>query len=167
MKLWADAHTQAGKGPAWFRTDKPSAKEHESAAGCKLDTGYVKAVHAVEVRAQKAAIDKTKKALEDRQAAHERPQGHRRSLLTSGCGTALAVPGAAPAVLVLPWPAPRRLARTPRLLTSDPRPWARPAPPGPIPRLLAAVPDGTAPAGASRKPVVGADPGRGDSTACS
>ncbi|MCZ0206043.1 hypothetical protein OZK63_11525 [Streptomyces sp. UMAF16] len=81
MKLWAGAHTQAGKGPAWFRTDKPSAKEHETAAGCKPDTGYVKAVHAVEVRAQKAAIDKTKKALEDRQAAHERAPTNARKVI--------------------------------------------------------------------------------------
>ncbi|MFF5436424.1 hypothetical protein [Streptomyces achromogenes] len=114
MKLWADARTQARKDPAWkqadrawadcmkeqglhypdpdrasadlawFRTDKPSAKERKTAAAdarCKLGTGYIKAVHAVETRAQKAAIDKNKKALEDRQAAHERAVATARKVI--------------------------------------------------------------------------------------
>ncbi|WP_280842474.1 hypothetical protein [Streptomyces achromogenes] len=38
-------------------------------------------MHAVEVRAQKAAFDKTKKVLKDRQAAHERPITNARKVI--------------------------------------------------------------------------------------
>ncbi|WP_220213021.1 hypothetical protein [Streptomyces sp. WELS2] len=114
MKLWADAHARARKDAAWkqadrawaqcmkeqglhypdperastdlawFRTDKPSAKERKTAAAdarCKLDTGYVKAVHAVETRAQQAAVDKNRKALESREAVHERAVANARKVI--------------------------------------------------------------------------------------
>jgi hypothetical protein len=114
MKLWSDARARAMKDPAWkkadrawadcmkdaglhypdpdkastdiawFRTDRPSAKEKETAAAdarCKLDTGYIEAVHAVETRAQRAAIDKNAKALEGRRTARERALANARKVI--------------------------------------------------------------------------------------
>ncbi|MEU7087230.1 hypothetical protein [Streptomyces achromogenes] len=69
------------EGPRLVPHRQAVGQGHETAAGCKLDTGYVKAVHAVEVRAQKAAFDKTKKVLKDRQAAHERPITNARKVI--------------------------------------------------------------------------------------
>ncbi|MGW2418399.1 hypothetical protein ACWC0C_03910 [Streptomyces sp. NPDC001709] len=59
----------------WFRGDKPSDKEKKTAsadARCKLDTGYVPAVHAVEARTQKSVISENKEKLDATRAADER-----------------------------------------------------------------------------------------------
>ncbi|MEV4339925.1 hypothetical protein [Streptomyces sp. NPDC049590] len=93
-RAWADcmkerglrypAPDQASADPAWFRADKPSARERKTAAAdarCKLATGYIKAVHAVETRAQRAAIDKNAKALEDRQTVQERAVAAARKVI--------------------------------------------------------------------------------------
>lgn len=114
MKLWSDARARAMRDPAWkkadrawatcmkdkglryadpdkastdidwVRTEKPSAKEKETAAAdarCKLDTGYIEAVHAVETRAQRAAIDENTKVLEGRRAVQERALATARQVI--------------------------------------------------------------------------------------
>ncbi|AOR31605.1 hypothetical protein BFF78_11580 [Streptomyces fodineus] len=68
----------------WFGHDKPSDKEKTTAsadARCKLDTGYVPAVHAVEVRAQKAAIARNKEKLQAMRAADERAMRNARTIV--------------------------------------------------------------------------------------
>ncbi|MEU6551035.1 hypothetical protein ABZ915_12265 [Streptomyces sp. NPDC046915] len=75
---------EASTDTDWYGTDKPSGKEKKTAAAdaqCKLDTGYIQAVHAVESRAQKAAIAKNKKALDDRRAANERAMVNARKIV--------------------------------------------------------------------------------------
>ncbi|MGW7258949.1 hypothetical protein [Streptomyces sp. NPDC054834] len=75
---------EASTDTDWYRTDEPSDKEKETAAAdaqCKLDTGYIQAVHAVESRAQKTAIAKNKKALDDRRAADERAMANARKIV--------------------------------------------------------------------------------------
>ncbi|WP_330337314.1 hypothetical protein [Streptomyces sp. NBC_00557] len=59
----------------WFGHTEPSEKERKTAtadARCKLRTGYVPAVHAVEVRTQKAAIARHRQSLDALRAADER-----------------------------------------------------------------------------------------------
>ncbi|MFF4396200.1 hypothetical protein [Streptomyces sp. NPDC001480] len=68
----------------WYGTDEPSGKEKKTAAAdarCKLDTGYIQAAHAVETRAQKTAIARNKKALDDRRAAVERAMANARKII--------------------------------------------------------------------------------------
>ncbi|MEU5593327.1 hypothetical protein [Streptomyces sp. NPDC020298] len=68
----------------WYGTGKPSGKEKKTAAAdaqCKLDTGYIKAVYAVESHAQKTAIAKNKKVLDDRRAANERAVVNARKIV--------------------------------------------------------------------------------------
>ena len=69
---------------AWYRTDKPSGKEKKTAAAdarCKLDTDYIDTVHAIESRAQKAAISKHKMELDDLRAADERAVTNARTII--------------------------------------------------------------------------------------
>ncbi|MGQ5639117.1 MULTISPECIES: hypothetical protein [unclassified Streptomyces] len=59
----------------WFGHTEPSEKERRTAtadARCKLGTGYVPAVHALEVRTQKAAIVRHRQSLDALRAAEER-----------------------------------------------------------------------------------------------
>ncbi|MFI9253494.1 hypothetical protein [Streptomyces sp. NPDC053069] len=59
----------------WFGHRKPSDKEKETAtadARCKLDTGYVPAVHALEVHIQKSLIGKNKEKLDTLRSTDER-----------------------------------------------------------------------------------------------
>ncbi|MFI5977230.1 hypothetical protein [Streptomyces sp. NPDC051452] len=66
---------KASLDTAWFRTEGPSGKEKETAAAdarCKLDTGYIDTVHAIEAGAQKAAIVRRRKDLDAARAANER-----------------------------------------------------------------------------------------------
>ncbi|MEU6665294.1 hypothetical protein [Streptomyces sp. NPDC046727] len=75
---------EASTDSDWYRTDQPSRKEKKTAeadARCKLDTDYIKAVHAVESRAQKTVITKNKKALEDSRAADERAMAKARKIV--------------------------------------------------------------------------------------
>ncbi|MET8770222.1 hypothetical protein [Streptomyces sp. NPDC004658] len=75
---------QASTDSDWYRGDKPSAKEKKTAAAdarCKLDTGYIQAVHAVESRAQKKAITENKKALDDRRADDRRAMAKAREIV--------------------------------------------------------------------------------------
>ncbi|ANP50093.1 hypothetical protein J2Z21_001204 [Streptomyces griseochromogenes] len=69
---------------AWFRTQKPSDRERETAAAdarCKLDSDYITTVHAVEARAQKTAIGKHKKDLDAVRAAQERAVENARKVI--------------------------------------------------------------------------------------
>lgn len=69
---------------AWFRTEKPSDKEKETAAAdarCKLDSDYITTLHAIEARAQKTAIGKRKKDLDAMRAAQERAVGNARKVI--------------------------------------------------------------------------------------
>ncbi|QTE01520.1 hypothetical protein [Streptomyces cyanogenus] len=75
---------QASTDSAWYRGDKPSAKEKKTAAAdarCKLDTRYIQAVHAVESRAQKKVITRNKKALDDRRADDRRAMANARKIV--------------------------------------------------------------------------------------
>ncbi|MEV6113322.1 hypothetical protein AB0L59_12585 [Streptomyces sp. NPDC052109] len=68
----------------WFGHEKPSDKEKETAsadARCKLDTGYVPAVHALETRAQKSVIGRNKKRLDALLAADERATRNARTVI--------------------------------------------------------------------------------------
>ncbi|MBL1084138.1 hypothetical protein JK359_19565 [Streptomyces actinomycinicus] len=70
--------------PDWFLNDKPSRKEKKTAAAdarCKLDTEYIQTVHAIESRAQKKAIARNKKALEEGRAADERTMADARKIV--------------------------------------------------------------------------------------
>ncbi|MFJ3309318.1 hypothetical protein ACIPSA_40995 [Streptomyces sp. NPDC086549] len=69
---------------AWYRTEKPSSREKKTAAAdarCKLDTGYIDTVHAVEARAQKTAVSKRKKDLDALRAANERAVENSRTII--------------------------------------------------------------------------------------
>ncbi len=75
---------EASTDSAWFRGDKPSQKEKKTAAAdarCKLDTGYIQAVHAVESRAQKKAIAAHKKELDEQRAGAERAMANARKIV--------------------------------------------------------------------------------------
>ncbi|ALO96834.1 hypothetical protein SHL15_5779 [Streptomyces hygroscopicus subsp. limoneus] len=75
---------QASTDSDWFRGDEPSEKEKKTAAAdarCKLDTGFIQAVHAVESRAQKSAISKNKKALDARRADDRRAMAKARKIV--------------------------------------------------------------------------------------
>ncbi|GGS66545.1 hypothetical protein GCM10010206_31000 [Streptomyces cinerochromogenes] len=75
---------EASTDTDWFRGDRPSAKEKETAAAdarCKLDTRYIQTVHAVESRAQKSAVTRNKKALDARRAADERAMANARKIV--------------------------------------------------------------------------------------
>jgi hypothetical protein len=75
---------EASTDSDWFGDDKPSDKEKKTAtadARCKLDTGYIQAVHAVESRAQKKAVTKNKKALDEQRAADERAMAKARKIV--------------------------------------------------------------------------------------
>ncbi|MGN5380599.1 hypothetical protein ACQ4WX_36000 [Streptomyces lasalocidi] len=69
---------------AWFRTDKPTGAERKTAAAdatCKLDTGYIQSVHALQARAQKSAIRRNKQELEDQRAAQQRAVRNARAIV--------------------------------------------------------------------------------------
>ncbi|OIK06081.1 hypothetical protein [Streptomyces monashensis] len=71
---------------AWFRTEKPTGKERKTAAAdatCKLDTGYIQSVHAVQARAQKSAIRRNKQELEDQRAAQQRAVRNARAIVAA------------------------------------------------------------------------------------
>ncbi|MFF8725838.1 hypothetical protein ACF073_05025 [Streptomyces sp. NPDC015171] len=75
---------EASTDSDWYRTDEPSAKEKKTAeadARCKRDTGYIKAVHAVDSRAQKALIAKNEKQLDDERAAFLRSMANARKIV--------------------------------------------------------------------------------------
>ncbi|KUN04809.1 hypothetical protein AQI95_18135 [Streptomyces yokosukanensis] len=68
----------------WFGHGKPSDKERKTAAAdahCKLDTGYVPAVHALEAHAQKSVIARNKQKLEAMRAADERAVRSARTIV--------------------------------------------------------------------------------------
>ncbi|GHE01586.1 hypothetical protein [Streptomyces alanosinicus] len=68
----------------WFGQVKPSDKERKTAAAdarCKLDTGYVPAVHAVEARAQKTLIGRDKESLEAMRTTYERAVRKARTIV--------------------------------------------------------------------------------------
>jgi hypothetical protein len=69
----------------WFGHEKPSAMEKETAsadARCKLDTGYIPAVHALDVRTQKTFIGRNKEKLEALRAADERAMRKARTIVS-------------------------------------------------------------------------------------
>ncbi|MCC5473872.1 hypothetical protein [Streptomyces barringtoniae] len=69
----------------WFGPGKPSDKEKRTAAAdarCKLDTGYVPAVHSLDVRTQKSSIGSNKEKLEALRAADERAVRNARTIVT-------------------------------------------------------------------------------------
>jgi hypothetical protein len=69
----------------WFGHEKPSAMEKETAsadARCKLDTGYIPAVHALDVRTQKSFIGRNKEKLEALRAADERAMRKARTIVS-------------------------------------------------------------------------------------
>ncbi|MYW21699.1 hypothetical protein GT039_40565 [Streptomyces sp. SID2955] len=70
----------------WFGRDKPSVKEKKTAAAdarCKLDTGYIQAVFAVESGRQKAVIAGHRKVLEDRRVMNEKAAVKARKIIAA------------------------------------------------------------------------------------
>jgi hypothetical protein len=68
----------------WYRNEKPSGKEKETAAAdarCKLDTGYVPAVYSLEARAQKTLISKNKEKLNALRSADARAVRNARTIV--------------------------------------------------------------------------------------
>ncbi|EST34353.1 hypothetical protein [Streptomyces roseochromogenus] len=75
---------RASLDAGWFGHEKPSGKERKTAAAdarCKLDTGYVPAVHALEARSQKGAIGRNKEKLDAMRAADERAMRKARTII--------------------------------------------------------------------------------------
>ncbi|MGW2490300.1 hypothetical protein ACWCV9_24255 [Streptomyces sp. NPDC001606] len=75
---------QATDDFAWHRTDGPSEKETKTAtadARCKLDTDYIRTVHTIDIRAQKAAIGRHKADLDRVLAADARALDKARTVI--------------------------------------------------------------------------------------
>ncbi len=78
------APDKAALDTAWFGTEEASKKEKRTAAAdarCKLDTDYIGTVHALEVRAQKAAIGGHRKELADTRAADRKAVERARAIV--------------------------------------------------------------------------------------
>ncbi|MEV5873256.1 hypothetical protein AB0L75_03310 [Streptomyces sp. NPDC052101] len=68
----------------WFGHEKPTDKERKTAAAdarCKLDTGYVPAVHDLEARTQNTVIGRNKEKLEAMRTADERAVRKARTII--------------------------------------------------------------------------------------